>query len=194
MLNKESTDQEIWEEITCGSLKAFNLLFDRYWDTLYTTAYSYLNDQDACVSVVQDIFTNIWIKRKTLSIEFVGQYLKTAARYHIYKEIKKLKSVKVVYSTTIERSHEDDNNAGEHKLIGQDLESWLDLQLSDLPTRCQEIFRLSRKEGFKNEEIAEQLGISKRTVENQITMALQHIRKNLKNITFSFIVLSLLSQ
>lgn len=194
MLNKDSLDLELWEHISSDSLKAFNILFERYWDTLYTTAFSYLNDQDACVSVVQDVFTNIWIKRKSLSIEFVGQYLKTATRYHIYKEIKKLKSLNIVYPSVFENKADRSVNEGEDRLIGIDLDNWLNNQMSYLPARCQEIFMLSRRDGLKNEEIAQKLNISKRTVENQITIALQHIRNNLKNISFTLLILNILSK
>lgn len=194
MLNTNSSDLQLWEEITYDSLKAFNLLFERYWDTLYTTAYSYLNDQDACVSVVQDVFTNIWLKRKSLSIEYVSQYLKTATRYHIYKEIKKMKNLKMVFPSSMETKWEEITNDGENRLINRDLDKWLQQQLMHLPTRCQEIFILSRKDGLRNEEIADRLNISKRTVENQITIALQHIRKNLTNISFTLVLLSILAK
>ncbi len=189
MLNSISTDQELWQGVQTSNLKAFNLLFERYWDSLYTTAYSYLNDQDICVNVVQDIFTNLWLKRKSLQIELLPQYLKTATRYHIYKEIKKIKSSITVYTQSADKIGNEDLNAGEKKLIHQDLESWLNIQLNALPQRCREIFSLSRKQGLSNDEIARRLNISKRTVENQITHALQHIRNNLKDLSFLLIIM-----
>lgn len=100
----------------------------------------------------------------------------------------------MVFSSSMETKWEEITNDGENRLINRDLDKWLQQQLMHLPTRCQEIFILSRKDGLRNEEIADRLNISKRTVENQITIALQHIRKNLTNISFTLVLLSILAK
>jgi len=60
--------------------------------------------------------------------------------------------------------------------------------LQQLPQRCREIFNMSRFQYLSNDEIARQLGISKRTVENQLTTALAHLRTNLKDISGVLII------
>ncbi len=139
---------------------------------------------------MQDLFLNIWNRRTYLVINYFYKYFKDAARYQVYAYIKKTKTVLVEY-----REHIEDEN-GRHELNKayerisfRDLEGKLALQLKSLPDRCQEIFFLSRVEQLDNNEIAEKLGISKRTVENQITRALQCIRFNMKDIVYSILVL-----
>jgi RNA polymerase sigma-70 factor (ECF subfamily) len=76
-----------------------------------------------------------------------------------------------------------DYNQGEHRIKNQELLQELDRYLEKLPKRCQEIFYMSRMDNLSNQEIAGRLGISKRTVENQITKALKHLRSCLKQLS-----------
>lgn len=74
-------------------------------------------------------------------------------------------------------------NSGEEKFDYEELEANINSFLEELPNRAREIFILSRKEHLSNDEIANRLSISKRTVENQITNALKHLRISLKHIS-----------
>lgn len=186
-----SEDHKLWERVQQNSCsESFTCLFDKYWDTLYSTAFSYLKDHQKSEEITLDIFLNLWNKRETLTIQYFPAYLRSASRYHVYKEFKKIKSSKVVYQEELSTLAESVANKGEDKLIYQEAESYIDNSLEALPKRCQEIYVLSRKESLNNDEIAEKLNISKRTVENQLTRALRHIRLKLKAITT--ILLSLL--
>jgi RNA polymerase sigma-70 factor (ECF subfamily) len=79
-------------------------------------------------------------------------------------------------------------NTGETALLGLDLESRLAAALSQLPQRCREIFLLSRMQHCSNDEIAERLHISRRSVENQLTTALRHLRLTLKSLGVVWLV------
>ncbi|WP_369414055.1 sigma factor-like helix-turn-helix DNA-binding protein [Desertivirga xinjiangensis] len=81
-------------------------------------------------------------------------------------------------------------NSGYDRLASIDLETQLDAYLENLPKRCREIFFMSRKQMLSNDEIAAKLGISKRSVENQITFALKHLRVSIKDISIALILLS----
>ena len=73
-------------------------------------------------------------------------------------------------------------NSGQENMIYHDLENEMENCLKQLPKRSSEIFLLSRKDHLTNTEIAERLGISKRSVEDQITQALKHLRLHFKDI------------
>ncbi|MBD1423266.1 RNA polymerase sigma-70 factor [Sphingobacterium chuzhouense] len=177
-------DHLYWEKVQQTSCsQSFSFLFDRYWEILYGTAFSYLKDREKSEEITHDIFLNLWQKRETLIIQSFPAYLRAAARYHVYKELKKRKTSAIVYMDELTETGGAMTNQGEERLIYQDAERYVDGSLQTLPARCQEIYFMSRKENLTNDEIANKLGISKRTVENQLTVALRHIRILLKAVT-----------
>lgn len=190
MANCYLSDAELWDLIVNDDHHAFTIMFQRHWLRLYKTSLHYVKDAEACEEIIHDLFLNIWNRRNYLVINDFDKYFKAAARYQVYAYIKKTKTVLVEYREHIE----DENgryelNTGDERISFRDLEGQLEQQLKSLPERCQEIFFLSRVEQLNNNEIAEKLGISKRTVENQITRALQCIRFNMKDIVYSILVL-----
>ncbi|MDB5019662.1 MAG: polymerase sigma-70 factor [Pedobacter sp.] len=182
MLLTKCTDSELWDSIASDNSKAFDVLFERYWTVVYGTAFSYLKDTDASTQIVHDIFLAIWEKRKVYKINCFKQYLCSAARYHVYKQLKVKKSSNLVYVEDYENSSLMDHsrNQGDEKVRYLELERDLHNSLHQLPKRCREIFSLSRTDNLTNEEISQRLGISKRSVENQLTTALQFVRSYLK--------------
>jgi len=178
------SDTELWTAIKDDSTKAFDTLFDRYWSAIHSTAFSYLKDADASSEIVHDIFLKLWQNRKEYEIHSFRSYLCTAARYHVYKYLKAKKSNALIYIADYEaHNQQQSKNEGSEAMISQDLEVAVDRSLNQLPKRCREIFILSRKKHLSNEEIATQFGISKRTVENQLTAALHFLRPIFKYAT-----------
>jgi RNA polymerase sigma-70 factor (family 1) len=186
MLLRKCTDTELWEAVSLDNAKAFDLLFERYWSMIYGTAFSYLKDEDASSQIVQDIFLNMWQKRKTYSIGCFKNYLRSAARYHVYKQLKARKSTALVYVDNYDSvsAIPQSQNAGDENMRYQELQQAVDYSIRQLPKRCQEIFSLSRTDHLTNDEISKRLGISKRTVENQLTTALHSLRSYLKYTVF----------
>jgi len=182
MLLRQYSDLELLEAMKQNVNKAFDVLFERYWSTLYSTAFYYLKDADAASEIVQDIFLRIWGKRHDYEIRSFRNYLTAAARYHIYKKLKARKAIALSYIADYEEVKllQKSVNEGEEKLYRLELENTVELSLKQLPKRCREIFILSRNKHFSNEEIAQQLNISRRTVENQLTSALHFLRPLLR--------------
>lgn len=177
------TDSQLWCSIAMDDAGAFSVLFDRYWSKLYATAYRYLKDEELCEEIVHDVFLSIWNNRKTLSIESFQNYLISSARYQVYK---KQKAIKKSPLSLVADYPEDNvttcNNNGAEKLVTLDMQYEIDECLKQLPKRCLEIFMLSRYDHLSNDEIAQRLHISKRSVENQITNALKLLRVAMKDI------------
>lgn len=187
MSNISLSDSDLWKKIVHHDYRAFTILYDRYWFVLYKTAGKYIKDPETCEEAVHDLFLNIWNRREYLEIEDFSSYLKASMRYHIYRLLKK-ESASVVtyveeYPEELALTHENDGN---EKLLYHDLEKELEERLKPLTKRTAEIFLLSRKEHLTNAEIAERLGISKRSVENQVTKALKFLKTYYKVIMILF--------
>ncbi|MGX5819506.1 RNA polymerase sigma-70 factor [Chitinophaga lutea] len=176
-------DAVLWQAVQQDDRTAFRTLFDRYGGSLFHTANYTLRDKEASETIVHDIFLNLWTGRHTLDIRHFRQYILTAARYHVYKALKSRKALNLLHGTAgdMEPISPLTVNGGEAKVAEQSMRDSLRQQLNALPKRCREIFLMSREQHLSNQEIAERLNISKRSVENQITYALQHLRVHLKH-------------
>lgn len=182
MFQTKVSDLQLWASIRQHDESAFNELFRRYWIRLYKTAYQYLKDKETSEEVVHDVFLNIWDRRNELEIITFSSYMLTAIRYQIYNRMRALKSPLIYGDDSIEVGSVSAYNTGENKIEEQELREQIYNYLQALPKRCQEIFCMSRIEQLSNQEIAMRLGISKRTVENQLTAALKHLRGCLKHL------------
>jgi RNA polymerase sigma-70 factor (ECF subfamily) len=173
-----------------GDSASFNALFDRYWEMLYATVFSVCSDREVCSEIVHDIFLNLWLKREKLQIESFKAYIVASARYHVYRHVKNARRKSLEYREDLEYSSRVSMNDGELNIHYQDLEKSVDKELEELPRRCKEIFTLSRREQLSNDEIATRLDISKRTVENQLTHALRHLRLSMRHfLIIMFVVI-----
>jgi len=176
-MTSQSTDKELWHRVTLDDSRAFHLIYDRHWKKIYSTCCYYIKDTTAAEEITHDVFVTLWTRRKFLNIENFQNYLYMTARYHVFRF---LKAARVDCIEYVDEQHEHCTercyNLADQKMESKDLELQLAEILSELPRRCQEIFWLSRVEHLSNNEIAGKLAISKRTVENQITIALKHLR------------------
>jgi RNA polymerase sigma-70 factor (family 1) len=190
MLKNTPTDSELWEAIRLNDNKAFNLLFERYWTAIYRTAFDYLPDDVVCLEIVNDIFLRIWQKRHQLQITVFKSYLTSAARYHVYKELKARNKSLISYLEDYTYLTEKvlDINDGDKRIQSSEFQKKINDLLEQLPQRCREIFILSREQQLSNNEISERLGISKRSVENQLTFALKHLRNSIKHLSIAILL------
>jgi len=190
MPDKIPSDKILLNLMREGDSTSFNTLFDRYWEMLYSTVFSVCSDREVCSEIVHDIFLNLWLKREKLQIESFKAYILASARYHVYRHVKNARKNSLEYREDLEFSSRAALNDGELNIRYQDLERSVERELQELPRRCQEIFTLSRREQLSNDEIATRLDISKRTVENQLTHALRHLRLSMRH--FLVILLALI--
>ena len=183
-------DENLWLKIKNDDEKSFAILFSRYSSIIFNNVYSYLQDREVCEQIVHDVFLSLWKNRKTLVIKSFKAYTISASRYIVYKHIVANRKSNLSYEEDLSiYSGPSAENAGYYNLAYTDLEQELHQHLDKLPKRCREIFLMSRKNLLNNEEIALQLGISKRAVENQITYALKYLRGSLKDISVLLILI-----
>jgi RNA polymerase sigma-70 factor (ECF subfamily) len=158
----------------------FDFVFQYYFSGLCAYAEIILGDSNASEDIVQDLFFTLWIKHNQIQISTsLKNYLFSAVKNRSLDYLKKEKNkIQHKNSTIYLQTHEE--NLSTFWFAESELETIIEKSLDKLPPRCQEIFRMSRYYGLKNQEIADQLGLSKRTVELQVSNALKVLRKDLQ--------------
>lgn len=157
----------------------FDFVFHYYYSGLCAFAEKIVGDSNASEDIVQDLFFTLWIKYKQIQISSsLKSYLFTSVKNRSLDYLKKKKKkTKHVNSAPYLQNHAE--NLSIFWFAESEMETLVQKSLNKLPPRCREIFKLSRFAGLKNQDIAEKLGISKRTVELQISNALKFLRKDL---------------
>ncbi|RFZ94467.1 RNA polymerase sigma-70 factor [Mucilaginibacter conchicola] len=154
---------------------AFEVIYNKYSSKVYAVAYNLFRDKDVCEDLVQELFVDLWAKRSSLNISSLEWYLKVAIKNRVLMYIRAKKATLDLSAIAMltERYSTDS------KVLQSDIAAILEENVGRLPDRCREIFTLSRKEYLTNKEIALRLNISVKTVENQMTIALRHLRTGL---------------
>jgi RNA polymerase sigma-70 factor (ECF subfamily) len=173
-------DKQSIQKIRQGDIQAFEEIFRKYYEVLCQWAYHYLRDKDSSEEVVQDLFYHIWRDQATLSIHTsVKSYLYRAVSNNC-KMILKKQNRRTEIETELARNAKADQLQPADSLETTELREVVDKTLDELPERPATIFRMSRYEGKKYREIAEELSISVKTVESNMGKALELFRKNLQ--------------
>jgi RNA polymerase sigma-70 factor (family 1) len=179
-LNANTTDQELISLLCQGNEHAFNTLYERHWAGLYKFAFFIVRDKDACKDLIQDVFVWVWEHRQGLVIESPGSYLKAAVKYKIANYIRSGNIRDSFFEEAAKFDFAVSTPGSAEFTELKELNNIIQKVVANLPFKCREIFRLSREGNLTNREIAEQLGISIKTVENQITIALHRLRAHLE--------------
>lgn len=162
-------------------LSAFREIYQRYWKKLYSDAYRRLKNKELCEEVVQEIFSNLWHKRHTLQINTtIGGYLHLAVLNQVVDQYRK-QTIRAKHTEALKLLTTETDTGTEDAIMLRDLTHTLETEISHLPDKCRSVFELSRKEYKSNKEIAQLLGISEKTVENQITKAIKRLRLSLSH-------------
>ena len=172
------TDQLLIEQIRGKNEKAFESVFKQYFSVLTVYAKKYVLDMDIAKDITQDTFMKLYEKREELTIHTsLKSFLYAAVRNKCldYIKVNKIRDQhkdQIKYQSSISSEDEDDE-----KVRITELQQKIHSILKTLPTQNQKIFMMSRIEGKSNQEIADELGLSKRTVETHISNALKRIKQ-----------------
>jgi RNA polymerase sigma-70 factor (ECF subfamily) len=178
------SNKGLFDSLKNDNQNSFKEIYRRYWPKLYIFSYNIIKDKDICEDIVQDVFADLWIRRKGLEVENLSAYLFKAVKFQIFNQFRKNKM--------IDKHVEDfDNFLSECNIEEsteyKELHSRMDDLISKLPEQRRIIFQLSRDEGLSNKEIAQTLNISVQTVKNQISNALKSIRTSIRSWIMFFI-------
>ena len=162
-----------------GDALAFDKLFTIYGKRLYHFSYGYLKSKEEAEEVVQEVFLRIWRNRKDLKPELSFKaYLFKIAYHYILELFERLNRQNSYRDQIVEDSlyfTDDMNERVNYRILLEKVEKLID----QLPSRQKEIIIKRKKEAIPVKEIAEQLGISSKTVENHLTESLKKIKKGL---------------
>lgn len=171
-----SLEARYLKELGNGNHKAFDALYIQYSPKVKHFLSGFIKNQDEARDMTQEIFYKIWINRETLSkVESFKAYLFRIARNMIY-DYYEHNQVKESY----QRKQQDEkayDDLIEEEFYAKELSLLIDIAVEKMPAQRRKIFIMSRREGLSNDEIAQRLDISKRTVENHLTQALSDLRK-----------------
>lgn len=180
-METEPKDQEkqLVEQLREGSTDAYRQLFHSYGPKIHAFALSYLkNDADAD-ELLQEVFLKLWEIRVTLDTSRnIKSFLFKICINLIYDFIrrKNIEKAYLDYSYQL-GSHHSDNTWQE--VIYNDMLNNLNQLVKNMPKQRQRIFRLSKEDGLSNDEIAQELKLSKRTIENQLYRAVAFLKEKL---------------
>lgn len=180
------TDHQLIELLRKDDRSAFTEIYHRYAKSLTGFAVSNykLFDLTDASDVLHDLFAWLWAERREIEITgSLKNYLFTAIRNRIIDHIRK-NSSKQRYAAFLQALEESYAHSALQHLEAKELKQFLENSLAQLSPRVQEIYNLSRKEHLSVKEIAERLAISEQTVKNQLTTALNYLKKSLPLLTF----------
>ena len=171
-------DIDVFHKIKQGDLKIYEQFFKSNYAEIVRYAVKFVREKGIAEEIAQEVFLYLWQKRSAINIDSsLKSYIFSATRNrainYIRLELPKLQAQ--VDITEFDQGY--DHNFLEEK--SQVVEKLVQKSIGDLPEKCREIFILSRQEGLTYEEIAEELSLSKKTVENQMGIALKKLRASL---------------
>ncbi len=169
-------DGALIEQLNSGSKKAFSILFDRYWESALENAFKRTKDLEASKDIVQEIFSRIWINRETHINNFPA-YLSISIRNRTLKLLAKQKSIHPFFDA-LENLEDHYLHADAGVLWKEFYQSYEEL-LETLPPKRRNIFYLRIHQDLSTNTIADELGISKKTVQNQLGKAIETLRLSL---------------
>ena len=188
------TDSEIILALQNSDELVFESVFRFYYQRLCTYALRFLKDEDEAEETVQQLFTRLWEKRREVNIQLsVKAYLYRSVHNHCLNKMKQaqMKQAHLTRQANLAEAHSSHN---EHNLVTKELEKQIALAIESLPEQCRIIFKLSRFEELKYAEIAGQLNLSVKTVENQMGKALRVLREKLKDYLPTLLMLLFFNQ
>jgi len=171
-------DPELVDLLKSGDHAAYTELFNRYWKKMLLVAWNHTKDKTAAEDIVHQVFINLWERHKATDIREIAAFLTTAVKFSVFKhyqrEQRRLQLAIANYTYT-------DIVLEEEKLDALFLKEYINGIVEEMPEKCKLVFRMSRDEGMKNPEIAQELNITEKAVEANLTRALKTIKGNLKN-------------
>lgn len=173
------SDPELVNLLKASDHAAYLEIYDRYKNALQQHAWKKLGRAEDVQDLIQDLFTELWVKREVLILTTgLANYLFTAIRNRslnlIYKRRKE-----APYLDSLQEFIREGNYLIDLQIHEKEFQELIQKEVDSLPPRMKEVFKLCREEGLSHKQIAERLGTSEHTIAKQMTNVLKILRKNL---------------
>mgnify|MGYP003583876417 CR=1 FL=1 len=181
-------DEQLLSFLKEDSREAFTLIYQKFWPSLYRSAFKRLKDENMSKDVIQNVFTDLWSRREELVIQNLSAYLHSAVRFQVFHQVAKKPDQAVLFTELEEilRSPLQSDSG----LIDDELAKMLELWIMALPEKRRKIFLMHYFEELSTQEIADQLNISQKTVQNQLNTASTYIRARFAHLLTVSVLLS----
>ena len=157
----------------------FEQTYTEYWKKLNAFSYTMTQDKDLAQNIVQDVFIDLWERKDDLNINAIEPYLFRAVKNQVFKHYQNNRFDKTIMEDQFE-DYVIDNFASIDPELMDSLYSLLD----KLPEKRKEVLLMYKFQDMSIDQIADELGISKQTVKNQISSALKQLREGLKDLAW----------
>lgn len=160
-----------------GDMSVYEAIYQEYWPRLYGYVYNRLKSKEIAEEIIQEVFFSLWVKHKELQLTHsLSAYLFAAVKYQLLNYIKSDRIRKTYAHQFAQYPEKMSDNSNEENMAATDLKNRMEKEVSRLPEKCQQVFRMSRHEHLSITDIASTLNISHKTVENHLTKALRQLR------------------
>jgi RNA polymerase sigma-70 factor (ECF subfamily) len=174
-----------------GCRDSFNILYERYWETVYRNAFRILQSRDRAQDITQDIFIQLWLRRDKLEIANIPAYLHTSVRNRVLNFLEKERYYVPIEQLLYDNEHRT-GDAADLAVLQHELLNAYHALVDSLPVQRKKIFSMYYDEGLSTGEIARQLNLSRKTVQNQLGRAASMLRTNLSNLFLLAVIIGLL--
>ena len=165
-------------------LESFRNYYDSYYEQLCRFLNRYSHDSQVIEDVLQEVFLRLWENRHSIEVEYVKTYLFHAAKNQILNYLRNEQNRHYLLEKWFNEQLE--TKQGKDCFDIEKFTSVLDMAINCLPEKCRDIFILNRRENYSYKQIAELKGISVKTIENQMGIAMKKIRDFMTSYSFSF--------
>lgn len=195
-----SQNEDIIIQIKNGNVEAFNKLFMETYYQLYFHCRKYISDPEEAKDLLQNVYLRFWERRQEIDIRTsIYAYLCRSVQNECLNYLRSNREFNRLSDSELEKSTNDlltekEYNSPDSEFEFLELEKIIYKAIESLPEQCKLIFHLSRDKGLKNQEIANELNLSVRTVDTQIYRALKVIKSILHEYMAILIGLFLLNK
>ena len=170
-------------QVAVGDTRAFRQIFDALFSNLTKFSFSFVHSKEAATEIVDELFVQLWVKRDDImKINDLRVYLYTATKNASLNYIsKKAKQIELEPYENLQVQMTDVVSP-EQIMITKEILQKIKEAIDSLPPRCKLIFKFVREDGLSYSEVAEILGLSIKTIDSQMVIAVARIRAKLMNV------------